>query len=375
MKQPLRILIVDDSTLMRQFLRSVIATDTTLQVVGEATNGREAIEQTALLRPDVIIMDVRMPVMDGLETTEQLMAYHPTPILALTASLSHYDVNITFKMLEAGALDVIEKPALDDAGAVEQAKRDLIRRIKLLSRVRVVTHLRGRRRSAQWRAAEPAPATPASLVAHNNQPNDPTFAPPTAITSPSYVLTVIGASTGGPQVVRRILSQYTSPFPAAILVVQHIAEGFSAGLAEWLGSSIQLPTRLAAEGDRLMAGVVYVAPDSYDLIVRPGGRVHLSKRSLYVQRPAIDLAMQSAAEVFAERTIGVLLTGMGRDGAVGLQAIKGHGGFTIAQDEASCAIYGMPRAAVQLGAVDLVLPPDEISGAIRSQCEQVVGNL
>lgn len=370
MNEPLRILIVDDSALMRRLLRVLLESDPALRVVGEAANGRIALEQTAVVRPDVIIMDVRMPVMDGLQTTEQLMAYHPTPILALTASLSHYDVNITFKMLEAGALDVMEKPALDDLGAVDQARRDLIRRIKLLARVRVVTHLRGRRRIdhatdtvAQLRqsvgdvAVARKEGSPIGTIGH--------------ITSPAHPIVVIGASTGGPRVVRQILAQCSAPFSAAIIVVQHIAEGFSAGLVEWLQGSCALPVRLSAEHDNLLAGVVYIAPDSYDLLVRPGGRVHLSDRRVQLQRPAIDIAMQSAAEVFGERTIGILLTGMGRDGAVGLRAIKEAGGFTIAQDEASCAIYGMPKAAVDLGAVDTVLTPDEICVAIRQRCEHM----
>lgn len=369
MDEQLRILVVDDSTLVRRVLRSLLESDPTLRVVGEAANGREALALVASLRPDVIIMDVRMPVMDGIETTEQLMAYHPTPILALTASLSHYDVNITFKMLGAGALDVMEKPALDDPGAVDHARRELIRRIKLLARVRVVTHLRGRRRNSEHEhSARTLKEKPANQV-------ESRAALPArweSIASPTHPLVVIGASTGGPQVVRQILSQCRPPFPAAILVVQHIAAGFCAGLVEWLQMSCTLPIHLAAEGDRLVEGEVSVAPDSLDLLVRAGGRIHLTDRQLQLQRPAIDVAMQSAAEIFGERTIGILLTGMGRDGAIGMQAIKSVGGVTIAQDEASCAIYGMPKAAVTLGVVDAILTPDEISRAMRSYSEQVV---
>ncbi len=369
MHEQLRILVVDDSTMMRRVLRSLLESDPTLRVVGEAANGREALAYTVSLRPDVIIMDVRMPVMDGIETTEQLMAYHPTPILALTASLSHYDVNITFKMLGAGALDVMEKPALDNPGAVDQARRELIRRIKLLARVQVVTHLRGRRRNSEQEhgermsKAEPTSDTERRAVRPSQR---------VSIASPNHPLVVIGASTGGPQVVRQILSQCSPPFPAAILVVQHIAAGFCAGFVEWLQTSCTLPIHLAAEGDRLVEGEAYVAPDSYDLLVRAGGRIHLTDRQLQLQRPAIDVAMQSAAEIFGERTIGVLLTGMGRDGAIGMQAIKRVGGTTLAQDEASCAIYGMPKAAVTLGVVDAVLTPDEISRAMRTYSEQAV---
>lgn len=352
MADPLRILIVDDSALMRRMLRELLSGDPEVQVVGEASNGREALSLVAELRPSLVTLDVRMPIMDGVETTRQIMAYHPTPILVLTASLSSYDVDITFQMLGLGALDVMEKPRLSDPAEVERARRALLRKIKLLARVRVVTHLRGRRPGA--RPAPPAgsgqPAAPPARAAR-----------PTPLSTP---VVVIGASTGGPRVVRQILAGLPRGFPAAVLVVQHIAQGFSAGMAEWLGLSSALPVELISEGMPLRVGAALVAPDRYDTLLQRDGRLHLSSQPLLLQRPSVDITMQSVAEICGPRAAGVLLTGMGRDGAIGMLAIRRAGGHTIAQDEASSTIYGMPRAAVELGAAEAVLPPEQIAPAL-----------
>lgn len=356
MADPLRILIVDDSALMRRVLRELLSGDPEVQVVGEATNGREALALVAELRPSLVTLDVRMPIMDGVETTRQIMAYHPTPILVLTASLSSYDVDITFQMLGLGALDVMEKPRLSDPGEVERARRALLRKIKLLARVRVVTHLRGRRKHAEPGVAngKPPEATPAA-PGPKLSPRQSTFTIP---------VVVIGASTGGPRVVRQILAGLPRDLPAAVLVVQHIAQGFSAGMAEWLGMSSALPVELVTEGKPLRAGVALVAPDRYDTLLQSDGRLHLSANPLLLQRPSVDITMQSVAEVCGARAAGVLLTGMGRDGAIGMLAIRRAGGYTIAQDEASCTIYGMPRAAVELDAAEVILPPGRIPAAL-----------
>ncbi|NTU84613.1 MAG: chemotaxis-specific protein-glutamate methyltransferase CheB [Chloroflexales bacterium] len=359
MNGPLRILVVDDSALMRRLLRELLESDPQVRVVGEAADGREALARVAELRPDLVTLDVRMPVMDGLETTCQIMAYTPTPILILTASLSSYEVDITFQMLGAGALDVMEKPHLRDATAVEEARRALLRKVRLLSRVKVVTHLRGRRR--QHTAG--APAVTRQLAS----PYVGGHAPLPRNARVPFPMVVIGASTGGPRVVRQVLAGLPRHFPAALLVVQHIAQGFSDGMAEWLGESLPLPVAVAREGDRLRPGHVLLAPDRYDLLVQSGGVIHLSDLPLLLQRPAIDIAMQSVAAIFGAAATGVLLTGMGRDGALGMRSIKRAGGLTIAQDEASCTIYGMPRAAIELDAVDLVLPPALIAASLAER--------
>jgi len=375
MSQTIRVVVIDDSALMRRMITTLLERDPAIRVVGTARDGREAITLVERLRPDIVTMDVRMPVMDGLEATEHLMAYCPTPIIVLTASLASHEVDITFRMLDAGALEVIEKPRVDTPLALERAAHDLIRRIKILSRTRVVTHLRGRRRSgALGTAARRPPAAPPERASRavagpdearparrpdsvkgNGRPSAPAAA--STARRAGFPVVVIGASTGGPRAVYQILSGLPRSFPGAILVVQHIAAGFSAGMAEWLASASVLPVRLAAEGDAITPGLVLVAPDQYDLLITPEATVHLNNNPLLIQRPAIDVTMQAAAEVFGARATGVLLTGMGRDGAHGMLTIRRSGGHTIAQDEASSAIFGMPRAAIQLGAATEVLSP------------------
>ncbi len=366
MTRPIRVVVVDDSALMRRFITDMLQRDPAIQVVGVASNGREAIEVVQRLRPDVVTMDVRMPVMDGLATTEHLMAYCPTPILVLTASLASYEVDITFKMLGAGALEVIEKPRGDNAHTIEHAARDLVRRVKILSRVKVVTHLRGRRRvSSNDSALQPAfpdhqtPTPGPQAVPSTGTPIvSPISSAPAAPLNP---IVVIGASTGGPRVIRQIIAGLPRTFPAAVLVVQHIAEGFSEGMAEWLASIGTLPVHLAREGSPIRAGEVLIAPDQRSLLVTHHGTIHLSDAPLLIQRPSVDITMQAVADVYGSRAVGVLLTGMGRDGAYGMRALYRRQAYTIAQDEASCAIFGMPRAAIQLGVVRDVLPPEAIA--------------
>lgn len=373
--------MVDDSALMRRVIAELLEQDPVIRVVGTARNGREAIALVEELRPDVVTMDVRMPVMDGLATTEHLMAYCPTPILVLTASLANHDVDITFKMLDAGALEIFEKPGGSNAQALERAGHELIRRVKVLARVKVVTHLRGRRKGGsvaephaarrrhQTPAAPPIQQPGASALprrhAHSDRMTGPASQQAAQTTQPrgccDFPLIVIGASTGGPRVVYQILSELPGDLTAAVLVVQHIAAGFSGGMAEWLSRESALPVSLATEGHVIRQGQVLVAPDRRDLLITRQGAVHLSDNPLLIQRPAIDIAMQAAAEVFGPHAIGVLLTGMGRDGAYGMLTIRRARGHTIAQDEASSAIFGMPRAAIQLGAAEEVLPPARIA--------------
>ncbi|MGC8872886.1 MAG: chemotaxis-specific protein-glutamate methyltransferase CheB [Chloroflexia bacterium] len=351
--EKLRVLVVDDSPVARAVLRSILESDPSIQVVGLARNGWEAVQMTARLRPDVITMDVRMPEMDGAEATEQIMAYYPTPILVVTASLAKEDVDFSFRMLEAGALDIFEKPAGDDPVALRACAQALLERVHLLSRVRVITHLRGRRRKKT--ASKEIPLAPISIH------------------SPSR-LVVIGASTGGPKALQRVLSRLPAPFPAPIVVVQHIANGFIQGMCDWLAGEVRLPIAVARDGEELVPGRVYVAPENRHILLEPE-RIHLSDRPRTVLIPSVDVTMQDAARVFGARAIGVLLTGMGNDGAQGLLAIRKAGGRTIVQDRKSCTIFGMPRAAIELGAAEKVLPLEEIAGVlVEAVCESVVSS-
>ena len=347
----LRVLVVDDSPVARSVIRSILEGDPGIEVVGLARNGWEAVQMTARLRPDVITMDVRMPEMDGYEATCQIMAYHPTPILIVTASLSRQDVDFTFRMLEAGALDILEKPAGEDPLALRSKAQDLIERVRLLSRVRVITHLRGRRKAGRPLPLTPVPATPGPAPAE----------------APSR-LVVIGASTGGPRALQRILSGLPADFPAPILVVQHIAPGFIRGLAEWLAGETRLRVSLARQDDGLTPGRVYIAPEGCHLLP-DFRRVHLTETPRTPLIPSVDVTMRAAAQNFGRRAIGVLLTGMGNDGAEGLLAIRQAGGLTIAQDQATSTIFGMPRAAIELGAAQQVLPLEDIAPALLRAVE------
>jgi two-component system, chemotaxis family, protein-glutamate methylesterase/glutaminase len=410
---PIRVLIVDDSALMRRALATLLASDPEIEVVGTARDGQAAIEQVAALRPDVITMDVRMPVMDGLQTTEHVMAYYPTPILVLTASLSRFDIDITFRMLGLGALDVMEKPSSDDPGGLQQSRNELIKRIKILSRVRVVTHLRGRRRleerssSDERIAKRPPPARLNSTTSTLRRPRGsrpldstdllkrgktarPTSSPDTMrrshgarllgdgdasdapVTPPvrtslggAQRIVVIGASTGGPRVVQQVLRDLPPTLPASVLVVQHIADGFTRGMVDWLDGSCGVPVHLAQNGDVALPGHVYVAPDNLHLLVDRDGVLGVSSQPALLQRPSVDVTMQRAAEAYGNRAMGVLLTGMGRDGALGMAAIHREGGYTIAQSGESCVVFGMPRAAIEARVVHEVLTPEAIPGRIQ----------
>ena len=382
MSQTIRVIVVDDSALMRRVITGLIEQDPLIRVVATARNGREAIDLVQELRPDIVTMDVRMPVMDGLATTEHLMAYCPTPILVLTASLASHEVDITFKMLGAGALEVIEKPSGSDAQALDRTGSALIRRIKVLARVKVVTHLRGRRKLAEPVIPMAVPVAYAQAdkttrrqgdKARTKEAHSVTSSPrhPVTLSSSDAPLIVIGASTGGPRIVNELLSSLPSDLRAAVLVVQHIAQGFSVGMAEWLANASRLPVKLATEGQAICAGEVLIAPDTCDLLITGARTIHLSDTPLLIQRPSIDISMQAAAEVFAARAIGVLLTGMGRDGAYGMLTIKRSNGYTIAQDEATSTIFGMPRAAIQLGAAMEVLPAPRIAPRLVELIKQL----
>ncbi|WP_298816181.1 chemotaxis-specific protein-glutamate methyltransferase CheB [Chloroflexus sp.] len=353
MATPLRVLIVDDSALMRRLLRQLLESDPAIRVVGEAGDGKTAIALAAELHPDLITLDVRMPVLDGVETTRQIMAYHPTPILVFSAAVSGQDARISFEALAAGALEVMEKPNLTDPGSLDQLRQMLIRRVKLLARVKVVTHLRGRRHSpfTGGRAVNSAPR-------QNRQ---------SRIAPGQFPVVVIGASTGGPKVVRQLLAGLPAQFPAAVIVVQHIAQGFGVGMAEWLAGASAIPLALAEEGMMVQPARALLAPDRADLLIQPDGTVRLSMSPLLLQRPSIDITMTAVADLYGASAVGVLLTGMGRDGAIGMRAIRRAGGLTIAQDEASCTIFGMPRAAIEIGGAELVLPPDQILAVLRER--------
>jgi two-component system chemotaxis response regulator CheB len=348
MMATIRVLVVEDSLTVRRRLCDVLATDPALKVIGEAADGKQAIESCHRLRPDVVTMDMMLPVMSGLGATEYIMAHCPTPILIVSSSTNRGELFKTYEALAAGAVDVLEKPLGTEPDGVWE--RRFIDTVKLVSRIRVVTHLRARLGALGQPRIESRPAAP-SLP---------------SLTRQNYEIVAIGASTGGPAAILDILRALPSPFPLPILFVLHINEPFGAAFAEWLDGQAGIAVSYARDGDTVsaQAGRVTMAPPESHLVVRHG-RLRLTQDpARHSCRPSVDSLFESVAREYGPSAIACLLTGMGRDGATGLFEVRQAGGFTIAQDEGTSIVYGMPREAVMLGGVERELPLNQIGPAL-----------
>jgi two-component system chemotaxis response regulator CheB len=346
-------LVVDDSPLFVETIQSILDEDPEIQVVGTANDGRQAVEETHRLRPDLITIDVHMPVMDGLEAIGEIMSSCPTPILVVTSDPRADGTDLHFEAIGRGALDVLPKPTVWKGTASEQEA--LREHVKLLAGVAVVQRAKPARRrgSISQRIAR------ALLKAVNRLGPDRAPSP-----VHGHVL-AFAASTGGPSALASVLENLPADFPAGVLVVQHIFEGFAASLASWLDRSTSLRVRVAENGDAVSPGSVLIAPDRLHLTVVPGGRVALSAGSpTDTHRPSGNVLFRSLAEIYGRSAIGVMLTGMGDDGVEGLRAIRSAGGVTLAQDEDSCVVYGMPRLAHESGAAQQVVSLSEMADVV-----------
>lgn len=336
MAVPLRIVVVDDSNLLRTALADALDEGGLLKVVGTAADGREAIDVVARLRPDLVTMDLRMPVMDGLEAVERIMARTPTRIVLLTGDPRGRDGEVVFEALARGALEVIAKRTLIEGTPEARQLRD---RILLLASVPLRPRLD--------RTARP-------VAGARGGAGDP--------------VGVVGvvASTGGPALLEDILAGLRADFPAALLVVQHIAEGFAPKLAAWLARVSPLDVSVARHGDRLRRGSVLLAPDGAHLTVDAGTGVKVDTQGPFHDghKPSGTLLLRSIARHYGRHGGGLVLTGMGRDGVDGLLEVKAAGGWTAAQDQASAVVDGMPRAAREAGAALEVLSPAEMPAAL-----------
>jgi two-component system chemotaxis response regulator CheB len=338
----IKVLIVEDSAVVQQFLVYVLSSDPEIRVIGTTNNGEEALEFLKQEKPDVITMDIHMPRMDGFETTRKVMAAYPTPIVIVSGSVQPNEVSTTFRAIEAGALAVVPRPNGLGHPDYERTARTLIQTVKTMSEVKVVR---------RWRQT---PSTvSASPVADVKKGPD------------AVEIVAIGASTGGPVALQALLSRLAPDFAAPIVIVQHMTAGFMDGFVQWLAQSSSLPIHVASHGQQAQPGHVYLAPDGFQMRVESGHRILLSNdEPENGLRPSVSYLFRSVADTFGKNAVGVLLTGMGKDGAEELKLMKDKGAATIAQDKDSSVVHGMPGEAIRLGAASYVLPPDRIAAAL-----------
>jgi two-component system, chemotaxis family, protein-glutamate methylesterase/glutaminase len=340
---PIRVLLVEDSQIALVLLKRILTSSPQIEVVGEACTGLEALELIPKVEPDVICTDFHMPHMNGLELVSEVMALYPRPILVISVSVQTDDSKNIFQLLEAGAVDIFPKPSIGLVADDEEFKQELINKIKILSGVKV---FRKKRKLTTQRQ---------SLTAKN-------FAGLSFRSLAKPKLVVIGASTGGPQALKEILTKLPSNFPLPVICVQHIYLGFLQGLIDWLAVDCRLPIQIAQLGDIPQPGRIYFPPEQQHLELDQRGRfIYSDSPPVAGHRPSVTVTFASVAKFYRQACVGILLTGMGRDGAEGMQAIAKAGGFTIAQDEASSVVFGMPKAAVELGAAQQVLPIQAIA--------------
>ena len=339
-----RVLLVDDSPTLRQHIRAVLTKDPQLIVIGEARNGVEAVDMVARLHPDVVTMDIHMPRMNGYEAIRRIMSENPVPIVILTSTESDIRLGVTYKGVEMGAVTVFAKP--HGLPGEDPEADELINVVKAMADVKVI-----RRRWKTEMISEPP-----------GKENKPCRRP----VANGYRILAMGASTGGPPALRMVLNDLPATFRVPVVLVQHISKGFTAGLARWLNESVPMRVKVAEDGEPLLAATVYIAPHEVHLQVTGRKRVLLLKDSpMDGHRPSVTALFNNVAKQYGPDAVGVLMTGMGRDGANGLYAMRQAGAYTIAQDEATSVVFGMPKEAIVLDAADDVLALPKIGRKIK----------
>lgn len=333
----IRVLVVDDSSFVRELITTILSTDKDIKVVGEAANGQEAVEKARELKPDIVTMDIEMPVMNGLDAIELIMASNALPILVVTTS---GDAKIAYEAIAKGALDLVVKPEVNLEGA-----REFTEKVKLLAGVKVLTHIGGSKKIFEFKERKKTMTCPAV----SDRPDR---------------IVAIASSTGGPEALCTVLSGLPEKFPCPIVIAQHISDGFVPGLVDWLKRASKMDVRLAGEGP-LSAGIVYVSPTEKHMSVTAAKNIVLIERQPKdIYRPSCDVLLSSVAYAYGARAVGVILTGMGSDGVMGMSRIKQAGGTTIAQDEKTSIVFGMPKVAIEKHCVDKILPISTISGEL-----------
>lgn len=340
----INVLIVDDSAFMRNTLSGMLSSDPEIKIIGTAKDGIEAIEKTASLKPDIITMDVDMPKMDGIEALKHIMAKTPVPVLMIS-SLTTEGAKITLDALDIGAVDFIPKNLSDLSINIVNIKDVLIEKIKHIGRRGVVLQKR--------RLLKTHELSKHSKGLHSSRIN----------------IVAIGSSTGGPKALQDIITKLPKDFPAPVVVAQHMPSTFTGPFAERLNQLSNVEVKEAEEGEPIRKGTVFIAPGRGHMrVIRKGIMntvINISEnKENYIYRPSVDALMLSVAESFSSHALGIILTGMGNDGEKGMRAIKNTGGKTIAESEDTCVVYGMPRAVIEAGLADKIVPLDEIAGEI-----------
>jgi two-component system, chemotaxis family, protein-glutamate methylesterase/glutaminase len=356
-KKKFRVLIVDDSAFMRKVLETIFNADDQLQVAGHAKDGREAVALAESLKPDVITMDINMPHVDGLQATAEIMTTNPRPIV-IVSSESKDGAASTLKALELGAIEFVAKPSSGIDLDMQSVKEELLRKVRMAAKVRVVRTASRLASTVQKSGSSPAPAAaPAPRPASSSGLDQ------------RFPVVVLAASTGGPATVMRLAPGFTRDFPAAVILVQHMPAAFTTQYAAQLSEFTGIRVKEAEPNESLQPGTLYICPGGHHLRVTTAGRIQLDGSSGRINGylPNIDVTMESVAAYAGAMSIGAILTGMGNDGANGAKAIKTAGGLVLAQDEATCVIFGMPAEAIKAGGVDQVLGIDDIYPAIEKR--------
>ena len=343
----IRVLIVDDSAVLRQTTKLILESDPSLQVIGEASNGADAVAMAGRLRPDVITMDVRMPKMDGMKAIEQIMAENPVPIIVVTSTDLDREMGLSAQVTKLGAVSILQRPTGVAVPEFKPFTNKLIEQVKLMSTVKVVHRVR----TVRSVSSETMPRMPMPLIKSGAKTE----------------IVAIGSSTGGPAALYKILAAIPADFPVPIVIVQHISFGFVQGLAEWLGGACPLKVQVAQAGEKVLVGHVYLAPDGKHMQVDRLNRIALiASDPIGGHRPSVNALFQSVAVSYGPAAIAAILTGMGADGAIGMKALGEAGASTIAQDEASCIVFGMPKEAIAMGGVQHIVPLDRIAQTLQS---------
>jgi two-component system, chemotaxis family, protein-glutamate methylesterase/glutaminase len=354
-----RVLVVDDSAFMRKVLESIFTRDEQLQVVGHAKDGREAIALSESLKPDVITMDLNMPHLDGLQATAHIMTNNPRPIV-IVSSETKEGASSALKALELGAIDFVTKPSSGIDLDMQSVKEELLRKVRMAAKVRVV------RTASRIANAVQAPPKGLSAPAVSAKPARPA---PSGSADLRFPVVVLAASTGGPATVMRLAPGFTRDFPAAVVLVQHMPAAFTTQYALQLADFTGIRVKEAEANETVQPGTLYICPGGQHLRISPTGRIELDAATGRIDGylPNIDVTMESVAAYAGAMSIGVVLTGMGSDGARGARAIKAAGGLVLAQDEASSVIFGMPAETIKAGVADQVLGIDDIYAAIEKR--------